>query len=89
MPVSLPSLKNARRGGKSEACGLKVAFKIVPEMHTNNCKPVKNLTTGEVFPSLTAAAEAYGGTRRSVREAIKNGRKYRGQWWRYASKKPF
>lgn len=88
MPLSLPSLENAHRGGKSEACGLKVAFKIVPEMQAN-CKPVKNLTTGEVFPSLTAAAETCGGTRRGVSRAIKNGRKYRGQWWRYASKKPF
>lgn len=88
MPVSSASLDIAYRGGKSEACGLKVSFEVIQDVR-GNFRPVKNLTTGEVFPSLTAAAEAYGGTRRSVREAIKNGRKYRGQWWRYASKKPF
>lgn len=29
MPLSLPSLENARRGGKSEACGLKEAAILI------------------------------------------------------------
>ena len=88
MPVSRASLDRAYHGGKSEACGLKVSFDVIQDVR-GNFRSVKNLTTGEVSPSLTAAARACGGNSQGVREAIKNGRKYRGQWWRYASKKPF
>lgn len=88
MPVSRAALDSAYRGGKSEACGLKVKFTVVPAMPGNQ-KAVKNLTTGETFPSIKAAVEACGGSRPGLSYALKEQRRYRGQWWKYASKKPF
>lgn len=88
MPVSSTSLDRAYRGGKSEACGLKVSFEVIQDVR-GNFRPVKNLTTGETFPSRRAAAKACGGSNYGLYLALKEQRRYRGQWWRYASKKPF
>ena len=88
MPVSYRSLNRAYRGGKNEACGLKVTFAVTQAMPGNQ-KAVKNLTTGKTFPSIKAAVEACGGSISGLSYALKEQRRYRGQWWRYASKKPF
>ena len=35
-----------------------------------SCRPVKNLTTGEIFPSMKQAANVYGVSTASIRAAI-------------------
>lgn len=88
MPVSHASLSRAYRGGKSEVCGLKVSFDVIQDVR-GNFRPVKNLTAGQTFPSIKAAVEACGGSISGLSCALKEQRRYRGQWWRDASKKPF
>lgn len=49
----------------------------------NRRKPVECIETGEVYPSLTEAAEAVGGSISNLSTAIKKHWKHRGYTWRY------
>lgn len=51
-------LKTARYAGRTEVYGIPVRFEET-DVH-GAAKGVKNMTTGEIFPSVVDAAKAYG-----------------------------
>lgn len=51
--------------------------------------PVKDIHSGEVWPSVTAAAKAVGVAVPTITQAIQNHRATRGRWLTYATDEVF
>lgn len=50
---------------------------------TKNRKPVRSKTTGEVYPSITACARAFGVSEATINQSIRKGRRGAGHYWEF------
>ncbi|WP_304817976.1 hypothetical protein [Faecalibaculum rodentium] len=80
--VSLSCLGKARAKSKTSVCGIPIRF--LETRINRNAKIVREIETGELYPSATDAAAAIGVEQPDMCNAIKTGRRIHGKRFVYA-----
>lgn len=73
----------ARRKISQAQIGRKASRETVRKRQLSRSKKIMNVTTGEVFHCVADAADAYGRSRKSIRDAMSRNGKCAGCEWRY------